>query len=140
MSGSVGADLSIVDPDRPIGDFDFNAMTGILKSFAESAPDKAVTFGDLARRQMSGQFLTGTPEQLADRIEDLARAGADGFNVVYSTTPQTFVDFIDGVAPVLQDRGLMQREHRPGTLRDKLFGNGPRLGQRHPGRRLARGG
>jgi long-chain alkane monooxygenase len=137
MSGSVGADLGTLDPERPIGDFDFNSMTGILKSLAEAAPDKSVTFGDLARRQMSGQFMTGTPEQLADRLDELARCGADGFNLVYSTTPGTFVDFIDGVAPVLQRRGLMQTGYAPGTLREKLFGGGPRLDDRHPGRRLA---
>jgi long-chain alkane monooxygenase len=137
MSGSIGADLGALDPDRPIADFDFNAMTGIFKSLAESAPDKSWTFGDLARRQMSGQFMTGTPEQLADRIAELASHGADGFNLVYSTTPGTFVDFIDGVAPVLQERGLMQREYTPGTFRQKLFGplaDGPRLPLRHPGR------
>lgn len=136
MSGSVGADLGVLDPDRPIADFDFNSMTGILKAFAESAPDKTWTFGDLARRQMSGQFMTGTPEQLADRIEALAVAGADGFNLVYSSTPGTFVDFIEGVAPVLRQRGLMQTEYRPGTLRDKLLGSA-RLPDRHPGRQVA---
>lgn len=137
MSGSVGADLGSIDPDRPIADFDFNSMTGILKAFAEAAPDKQWTFGDLARRQMSGQFMTGTPEQLADRIEDLGAHGADGFNLVYSTTPGTFVDFIDGVAPVLQQRGLMQSEYSPGTLREKLFGYA-RLPDRHPGRQMLR--
>ncbi len=132
MSGSVGADLGVVDPDRPLADFDFNAITGVIQNLVESAPDKQMTFGDLAARQMSGQFLTGSPEQIADRLEGFAAAGADGFNLIYTTTPGTFVDFIDGVAPVLQARGLMQRHYEPGTLREKLFGT-PRLPGRHPG-------
>ncbi len=134
MSGSVGADLGILDLDRPLADFDFNSMTGIIKALADTAPDKQWTMGDLARRQMSGQFMTGTPEQLADRLEDLANRGADGFNLVYTTTPGTFVDFIDGVAPVLRARGLMQSTYREGTLRDKLFGH------RRPRHRLAGAG
>jgi hypothetical protein len=53
---------------------------------------------------------------------------------MYSTTPGTFVDFIEQVAPELQRRGLMQREYRPGGLREKLFGAGPFLPERHVGR------
>jgi long-chain alkane monooxygenase len=53
---------------------------------------------------------------------------------MYSTTPGTFIDFIEYVAPELQRRGLMQREYSPGTLREKLFGAGPNLPDRHVGR------
>ncbi len=136
LSGTVGVDLSAVDPDRPIGDFTTNAVAGVISNLIESLPDKTVTFGDLARRQMTGTFLTGTPEQLADRFARLAEAGADGFNLIYTTTPGTFVDFVDGVAPVLRERGLMQTEYTPGTLRDKILGAGPHLPARHPARRL----
>jgi hypothetical protein len=37
--------------------------------------------------------------------------------------------------PALVERGLMQREYAPGTLREKLFaGRGPFLPDRHPAR------
>jgi hypothetical protein len=65
-----------------------------------------VTFRDLLRSRLAGQFVTGV----------------DGFNLVYSVTPGTFVDFIDGVVPVLQARGLVQRAYAPGPLRQKIFG------------------
>ena len=55
----------------------------------------------------------------------------DGFNLTYSVTPGTFVDFIDGVVPVLQARDFMQKEYSPGSLRQKIFGL-PRLPERHP--------
>ncbi len=46
-------------------------------------------------------------------------------------------DYTDHVAPVLAERGLMQREYRPGTLREKLFpGRGPRLPESHPARQV----
>ena len=73
----------------------------------------------------------GTPEQIADALQEWQEAGVDGFNLVYSVTPGTFVDFIDGVVPVLQARGLMQREYAPGPLRQKFFGY-PMLPALHP--------
>ncbi|MFN0089374.1 MAG: LLM class flavin-dependent oxidoreductase [Acidimicrobiales bacterium] len=132
MSGNVGADLGLIDPDQPLASFESEAVQGVLKVMLDSAPDKNWTFRDVIRRQMSGNYLVGAPEQIADTLESLAEAGVDGFNIVYSTTPGTFVEFIEGVAPVLQERGLMQREYTPGPLRQKLFG-APRLPERHPG-------
>ena len=55
----------------------------------------------------------------------------DGFNIVYTVTPGTFKDFIDGVVPELRRRGLVQPDYAPGTLREKLFGRA-RLPVRHP--------
>jgi FMN-dependent oxidoreductase (nitrilotriacetate monooxygenase family) len=132
MSGHLGADLGSVDLDRPISDFDFNGVLGFLKSYAASAPDKTWTFGDLARRQMSGDWMVGSAEQVAERLESISKSGADGFNLVYATTPGTFVDFIEGVAPILKSRRLMQTEYADGPLRQKIFGQ-PHLAAGHPG-------
>src|SRR5271163_1293399 len=71
-----------------------------------------------------GTLLMGTPERLADIFEEWVQVGVDGFNLAYMVTPGSFVDFIDGVVPVLQKRGLMQTEYRPGSLRVKLTGAG----------------
>jgi hypothetical protein len=78
--------------------------------------------------------ITGTPDQIADRLEEWAATGVDGVNLMYSTTPGTFVDFIDYVAPDLQRRGLVQHEYRLGIFREKLFGAGPYLPERHVAR------
>jgi hypothetical protein len=62
-----------------------------------------------------------------------------GFNIAYMVTPGTFKDFIDGVVPVLQRRGLMQTDYGEGTFREKLFGKGrARLPDRHPASRYWR--
>ena len=132
LSGHLGADLSAFDPAQPIADFEFNGVLGFLKTAAARAPDGRLTFGDLARQQLSGQWMVGSAEQIADRLTALGESGVDGFNLVYTTTPGTFVDFIEGVAPILKRRGLMQTEYRPGPLRQKIFGH-PRLSPRHPG-------
>lgn len=131
MSGGIGVDLAAIDLDRPLETIDQQSMRGSIKSLIESAPDKTLTFRDMTRNRLAGRFLTGTPEQVADALEAWQEVGVDGFNIVYSVTPGTFTDFIDGVVPVLQARGLMQREYTPGPLRQKIFGE-PRLPNRHP--------
>jgi long-chain alkane monooxygenase len=86
-----------------------------------------------------GPVVVGAPEQVVDDLMQWVRAGADGFNLAYMITPGTFKDFIDGVVPVLQRRGLMQTEYEEGTFREKLFGRGrSRLLGRHPGARYRR--
>ncbi|MEM7541632.1 MAG: LLM class flavin-dependent oxidoreductase [Pseudomonadota bacterium] len=132
MSGTMGVDLAEFDPDKPVAEYDFNSMTGVLKNLAAKAPDKTWTFGDLARQQMAGQWLIGSPEQIVERMEKNAEYGIDGFNIVYTTTPGTFIDFIDGVVPILRRKGLMQSEYEPGPFRQKVFG-AARLPARHPG-------
>ena len=122
MSGSVGVDLGAIDLDAPLASLETDAIQGVVKGLIESAPDKSLTFRDLVRSRASGQFLTGTPEQIADTFQTWHEAGVDGFNIVYAVTPGTFADFIDGVVPELRRRGLVQSDYAPGTLREKLFG------------------
>jgi hypothetical protein len=75
----------------------------------------------------------GTPEHIADAFQDWLEAGVDGFNLAYAVTPGSFIDFIDGVVPVLQKRGVMQKDYQEGTLREKLFGRGrARVQSPHP--------
>ncbi|MGO4816372.1 LLM class flavin-dependent oxidoreductase, partial [Cupriavidus sp. 2MCAB6] len=55
-----------------------------------------------------GHFTaTGTPEQIADVIEDWFVSGAaDGFNVMPPILPRQFALFTSEVVPLLQKRGL----------------------------------
>ena len=131
LSGSIGVDLSSIDLDKPLNTIGAGAMRGPIKGLIESTPDRTQTFRDLIRTRNAGQFLTGAPEQIADTLQDWQDAGVDGFNLIYSVTPGTFVDFIEGVVPILQKRRLMQKEYTPGPLREKIFGDA-RLPERHP--------
>lgn len=133
LSGAVGVDLGAIDPDRPLESFESEGVRGLVKGLIDSAPPGTRTFRDLARTNMTGQFTVGSAEQVADRLESWGKAGIDGFNLAYATTPGTFVDFVDGVVPILQERGLVQKEYSPGPLRQKLFGQ-PQLPDRHPAR------
>jgi hypothetical protein len=76
--------------------------------------------------------IVGTPETIADQVATWSETGIDGLNIIQWDMPGNFADFADYVAPELQRRGLMKREYRPGTLREKLFpGRGARLPERH---------
>ena len=50
-------------------------------------------------------------------------------------THETFADVVNHLVPELQRRGVYKHEYTPGTLREKLFGAGPRLPANHPGAR-----
>jgi len=134
LAGSMGVDLGEVDLDAPISELRDTKSSNVVRAFIESAPDASWTLGDVLR-YTADLKVAGTPEQIADELELWADAGIAGINVLYYTTPGSFVDFIDGVTPVLQERGLQQSEYRPGTLREKLFDglSGPRLRDDHVG-------
>jgi len=67
-----------------------------------------------------GHYTTaGTPEQIADLIEDWFNTGAaDGFNVMPPIFPAMLDVFVAEVIPLLQRRGLFRREYAGETLRD----------------------
>jgi len=127
------------DSDQPLEYIETNAVRTLVHAFTEADPSRKWTMRDLARFVGiggAGPVLVGAPEQIADSLQEWVRAGVDGFNLAYAITPGSFVDFIEGVVPVLQRRGLMQTDYEEGTLREKLFGKGhARLREPHPAAR-----
>jgi alkanesulfonate monooxygenase SsuD/methylene tetrahydromethanopterin reductase-like flavin-dependent oxidoreductase (luciferase family) len=67
------------------------------------------------------RVIVGTPEQIADDIERWFRAGAaDGFNLMPDTLPGGLQDFVDGVVPILRQRGIFRTSYEGTTLREHL--------------------
>lgn len=136
LSGWSGIDFGQFDPDQPLEYIETNAVRTLIHAFTVADPSRKWTLRDLARFVGiggGGPVLVGTPEQLAEIFQAWVQAGVDGFNLAYAITPGTFEDFVEGVVPVLQRRGLMQTEYQEGTLREKLYGRGhARLLDRHP--------
>ncbi|WP_114560496.1 LLM class flavin-dependent oxidoreductase [Desertihabitans aurantiacus] len=63
--------------------------------------------------------FTGTPEQVADTIEEWATTGAaDGFNIMPPALPGDLRTFVEHVVPILRDRGLFRREYTGRTLHE----------------------
>jgi FMN-dependent oxidoreductase (nitrilotriacetate monooxygenase family) len=139
LCGWSGIDFSKFDPDRPLRYIETNAARTLMQAFIRDESERQWTLGELVKLigiNGGGTLLMGTPEQLVDSFQSWVNAGIDGFNLAYMVTPGSFIDFIDGVVPVLQQRGMMQREYQEGTLREKLFGIGhARLSEPHPATR-----
>lgn len=144
LSGWAGIDFSQFEPDQPLEYIETNAVRTLMHAFSQADPSRKWTVRDLAKFVGiggGGPVLVGTPEQLADAFREWIAAGVDGFNLAYAITPGSFADFVDGVVPVLQRRGLMQREYQEGTLREKFFGRGQaRLREPHPAVQYRRSG
>ncbi|WP_328472552.1 LLM class flavin-dependent oxidoreductase [Actinoplanes sp. NBC_00393] len=135
MSGAVGIDFGHEDLDRPVGELRTEGVQSIVGWIKDLVTDREPTLRDVAHYTAHNGRITGTPEQIADRLALWRSAGVDGINVVNAEIPGSYEEFVDHVIPVLRERGLAQREYAPGTLREKLFGRGDRLPDTHPAAR-----
>ncbi|NOJ59624.1 NtaA/DmoA family FMN-dependent monooxygenase [Arthrobacter sp. 260] len=131
IGGGIGVDLGGLPLDTTLGDVRTDGARGVLEALFASVPGGNPTIADVARYRAYNQQIAGTPEQIVDQLESWQEAGVDGINIINQTIPGSYQDFIDGVLPELRRRGLAQTDYRPGTLRDKLFGEGPLLPRRH---------
>jgi len=65
--------------------------------------------------------VVGTPEQIADAMQDWFEHGAaDAFNIMPPILPTGLTDFVDQVVPILQRRGLFRTQYEGTTLRENL--------------------
>lgn len=131
LSALVGVTLGEDDLDRPVplelfagaGDVTdnnrsrFQVVAGIVER-------ERPTLRGLLHRLAGARghrVLTGTPDQIADSIEEwFTRGAADGFNVMPPFHPGGFEAFVDHVVPILQQRGLFRTEYEGRTLRENL--------------------
>jgi len=126
----------------PTGLDDFGTMTGdeipgirgAFLSMINAWPAGAKpTVKDFLTSLSLPQMVVGSPETIASRLLDYQSAGVDGVQIMNALMPESYHDFFDYVVPVLQDKGLMQPEYHPGTLREKLFETPTAdIGERHP--------
>ncbi|MET8650149.1 NtaA/DmoA family FMN-dependent monooxygenase [Nocardia aurea] len=115
------------DPDA------FSASLGFRESVVRGVADRvAATGGRYTLREALLEFgngghrrVIGSPEEVADTIEEWFRAGAaDGFNLMPDGFPSGLEIFVDEVVPILRRRGLFRHEYTETTLRER-FGIGP---------------
>ena len=129
LSGRFGGhDFSHLSLDRPLAPEDFpdpgsveaaRSRTEVILSLVRrNRPTLRQLLGYLAGAR--GHFTTaGTPEQIADLIEDWFTDGAaDGFNIMPPLLPAQLDVFSAEVIPILQRRGLFRSEYAGKTLRE----------------------
>lgn len=142
FSSLSGLDLGLYDPDTPLEDLidQIPGIRGAFSALINGWPQGSKpTVRDFLTSLPRMQTLAGSPERIMKRLTELQDAGVDGIQLMNALLPETYDEFFDHVVPMLQERGLMQRAYRPGTLREKLFDNDdPHLSERHPARRYPR--
>ncbi|KQQ06183.1 MULTISPECIES: NtaA/DmoA family FMN-dependent monooxygenase [unclassified Rathayibacter] len=122
-------------PETRLRDITTNGNRSTLESMIRLLPDRDATVADLGRLAVRRHpRVVGTPEQIADGLAELRDAGVDGINLAHWTLPDTYVDFVDHVMPVLRERGLARSHYEPGGLRERLTGSA-RVDPRHPAAR-----
>lgn len=132
LSIALGTDASRFDPDGPLPEV---PETDASKSGRERAIALArregLTVRQLAQRLggFGGMSMVGTAATIADEMEAWLDAEAcDGFNVMFPWLPGGLDEFVEGVVPELQRRGVFRREYEGVTLRENL--GLPRVGNR----------
>jgi len=140
LGGWTGVDLSAYALDEAFRHVETNAAQSMVEGFSAADPTRVWTVREMAEWcgiGGRGGVVVGSPETVADHMQQVAEeADVDGYNMAYAVLPETFTDIADLLVPELQRRGAYKKAYRPGTLRERLFGSGPRLPAAHYGSRL----
>jgi alkanesulfonate monooxygenase len=124
LSIALGHDASKFDPDGPLPDIpESNASKSARQRVVEMAAREKLTVRQLAQRLggYSGLAMVGTPKTIADEMQEwLETEGSDGFTIMFPYLPGGLDDFVNGVVPELQRRGIFRREYEGKTLRENL--------------------
>jgi alkanesulfonate monooxygenase len=125
LSIALGHDASKFDQDKPLPDNipESNASKSGRERAIALGRKENLTVRELAQRLggFSGLAMVGTAETIADEMEQwIETEASDGFTVMFPYLPGGLDDFVAGVVPELQRRGLFRREYEGATLRDNL--------------------
>lgn len=123
LSIALGHDVSGYDPDGPLPEIPETNASKSLRERTIELGRQGLTIRQLAAQagSYSGLAFVGTPSSIADEMQQwLEERGADGFNVMFPYVPAGLDDFVNGVVPELQRRGLFRTEYDGTTLRDHL--------------------
>lgn len=127
-SGSSGIDLSSVDPESRISEYEQERAEeqsgGIAQLFDQMiAANGDMTVRDAAIAITNSAIPTfiGSGEQVTDQLAELyEHSGAAGFMISSPVMPAGFEDFARLVVPKLRERGLFREEYGARTLRERL--------------------
>jgi long-chain alkane monooxygenase len=134
MSGWSGIDFGQYAPADVVEKIETNAIHSFVEHIAGG--DKSWTIDELAQFGGiggMGPVFVGSPQRIADILQEWVEdTDVDGFNLAYAVTPDSFEDVVAHIVPELQKRDAYPTAYREGTLREKLFGDGPYLPKTHP--------
>jgi FMN-dependent oxidoreductase (nitrilotriacetate monooxygenase family) len=110
------------EPFPDIGDLGQNSFRSTTDEIKRNARERGLTLRQVALEAASPRpRFSGSPEQVADGLQQWFEArAADGF-IIQGGTPDTFPRFVEQVVPVLQARGIFRTDY-PGTTLRESFG------------------
>lgn len=124
-------DFSRYPLDSLVSDIDAPGSQGLLSTVRSLSHKEQLTLRDIGKLYAQGitlPQLVGTASQVADMLQHgLEAEECDGFMISAAYTPLAFEEFVDGVVPELQRRGLFRRAYTGATLRDHLGLGAPTL-------------
>jgi len=96
-----------------------------LEATAAAAAERKAHLDELDGRaeRSDAAILTTTPSELADLLLAWQANGLDGFRLRPAVVTHDLEQIVDGLVPVLQDRGVFRTEYDDGLLRER-FGLG----------------
>lgn len=95
---------------------------GLTANLVGSAKQKNVSLAEASAKRRRNPKMVGTPDMIADAMEELlVSGGCDGFIVMPTTMPTSHEQFCRAVVPELQRRGLFRTEYAASTLRGNLM-------------------
>ncbi|MGJ8526484.1 Dimethyl-sulfide monooxygenase [Halomonadaceae bacterium LMG 33818] len=143
FSASTGIDFSRYELDEPIRKGNRNAIQSAVDNVENAS--KPITRRELlSHYALGGRYtpMVGSGVTVADQLEHwVDEVGVDGFNLARTVVPECYDDFVRYVTPELKSRGRLSDDARqasdasassPLSLRDRLFGEGDHLPNRHP--------
>ena len=98
------------EPFPNLGDLGSDSHRGTSDKIKQIAKEQNLTLRQVALNFATpkGQFV-GTPEKVADLIQEwIEEEASDGF-IVGASTPKGLPEFVERVVPILRDRGFLER-------------------------------
>ena len=123
----LNVDFSKRPLDEPFSDAELAGMSwqslrdGVVRASGKTNPSVREFVQFSGRGTLDeAPMLKGTPEQVADQMEDWFGTCCDGFVMAAASVPGSYEDFGRLVVPILRERGLVGREYAGTTLRENL--------------------
>ncbi len=119
-----GLDIMQYDPDGPLPELPPANTARARQEMIIAMGRRGMTIREIGRvlaMSQAHRVLYGTPQQMADDMQEWLEAGAcDGFNLLFAHYPTPLEEFVDLVVPELQRRGIFRTEYEGTTLREHL--------------------
>ena len=116
------SEYGLDEPFPELGDFARNGWESATDRIKQVAREEELTLRQMALRTTTPKTVfMGTPERVADTMQEWFEAGVvDGFMMNAAVLPVGLTDFLEGVLPVLKERGAFRSEYEFGTLHENL--------------------